>query len=139
MGGASTSVYEFNSIVRGQHVYKNIWTSLTTELHKLFSAQQIQTMWSMKGSYSPFLIIKKWIGSALCSNEYLCLTQPIAHFTCMQILAMVLVRFTSNIDNWLFPLVSEGICSAACTVPTKLAISNPNLPTLRHLAISSKF
>ena len=29
MAGASTSVYEFDSVVRGQHVYKNVWTSFT--------------------------------------------------------------------------------------------------------------
>ena len=29
MAGASTSVYEFDSVVRGQHVYKSVWTSLT--------------------------------------------------------------------------------------------------------------
>ena len=29
MAGASTSVYEFDSVIRGQHVYKSVWTSLT--------------------------------------------------------------------------------------------------------------
>ena len=29
MAGASTSIYEFDSIVRGQHVYKSVLTSLT--------------------------------------------------------------------------------------------------------------
>ena len=29
MAGASTSVYECDSVVRGQHVYKSVWTSLT--------------------------------------------------------------------------------------------------------------
>ena len=29
MAGASTSVYEFDSVVRGQYVYKSVWTSLT--------------------------------------------------------------------------------------------------------------
>ena len=29
MAGGSTSVYEFDSVVRGQHVYKSVWTSLT--------------------------------------------------------------------------------------------------------------
>ena len=29
MAGASTSVYEFDGVVRGQHVYKSVWTSLT--------------------------------------------------------------------------------------------------------------
>ena len=27
--GASTSVYEFDSMVRGQDIYKSVWTSLT--------------------------------------------------------------------------------------------------------------
>ena len=29
MAGASTSVYKFDTVVRGQHVYKSVWTSLT--------------------------------------------------------------------------------------------------------------
>ena len=29
MVGASTSVYEFDNVVRGQHVCKSAWTSLT--------------------------------------------------------------------------------------------------------------
>ena len=29
MAGASTSVYKFDIVVRGQHVYKSVWTSLT--------------------------------------------------------------------------------------------------------------
>ena len=29
MTGASTSVYEFDIMVRGQHFYKSVWTSLT--------------------------------------------------------------------------------------------------------------
>ena len=29
MAGASTNVYEFDNVVRGQHVYKSVWTSLT--------------------------------------------------------------------------------------------------------------
>ena len=29
MAGASASVYEFDSMVRGQHIYKSVWTSLT--------------------------------------------------------------------------------------------------------------
>ena len=29
MAGASTSVYEFDSLVTSQHVYKSVWTSLT--------------------------------------------------------------------------------------------------------------
>ena len=29
MAGANTSVYEFDSVVRGQHVHKSVWTSLT--------------------------------------------------------------------------------------------------------------
>ena len=29
MVGVSTSVYEFDSVVRGQDVYKSVWTSLT--------------------------------------------------------------------------------------------------------------
>ena len=27
MTGASTSIYNFNSVVRGQHFYKSVWTS----------------------------------------------------------------------------------------------------------------
>ena len=29
MAGASTSVYEFDNVGRGQHVYKSAWTPLT--------------------------------------------------------------------------------------------------------------
>ena len=29
MAGASTSVYELGSMIRGQHVYKSVWTLLT--------------------------------------------------------------------------------------------------------------
>ena len=29
MVGASTSVYEFDSVVRGQHIYISVWTSFT--------------------------------------------------------------------------------------------------------------
>ena len=29
MAGASTSVYEFDRMVRGQDVYNSVWTSLT--------------------------------------------------------------------------------------------------------------
>ena len=34
MAGASTSVYEFDNVVRGQHVYKSAWTSLTDKTRK---------------------------------------------------------------------------------------------------------
>ena len=29
MAGASTSVYEFDDVVRGQYIYKSVWTSPT--------------------------------------------------------------------------------------------------------------
>ena len=29
MAGVSTNVYKFNNMVRGQRVYKSVWTSLT--------------------------------------------------------------------------------------------------------------
>ena len=29
MAGGSTSIYEFDIVVKGQHVYKSVWTSLT--------------------------------------------------------------------------------------------------------------
>ena len=29
MAGASTSVYEFDNVGRGQHIYKSAWTPLT--------------------------------------------------------------------------------------------------------------
>ena len=35
MAGASTSVYEFDNIVRGQHVYKSAWTLLTDWCSKI--------------------------------------------------------------------------------------------------------
>ena len=38
MAGASTSVYKFDSVVRGQHVYKSVWTSLNNEINKFLIA-----------------------------------------------------------------------------------------------------
>ena len=43
MAGASTSVYEFDSVVRGKHVYTSVWTSLTdwcSETRKCTSVQE---------------------------------------------------------------------------------------------------
>ena len=34
MAGASTSVYEFHNVVRGQHVYKSAWIPLTDKIPK---------------------------------------------------------------------------------------------------------
>ena len=34
MAGASTSVYEFDNVVRSQHVYKSAWTTLTDKTRK---------------------------------------------------------------------------------------------------------
>ena len=34
MAGTSTSVYEFDNVVRGQHVYKSAWTPLTDKTRK---------------------------------------------------------------------------------------------------------
>ena len=34
MAGASTSVYEFDNMVRGQYVYKSAWTPLTDKTRK---------------------------------------------------------------------------------------------------------
>ena len=34
MPSASTSVYEFDNVVRGQHVYKSAWTPLTDKTRK---------------------------------------------------------------------------------------------------------
>ena len=34
MAGVSTSVYELDSVVRGQHVYNSVWTSLTDWYNK---------------------------------------------------------------------------------------------------------
>ena len=38
MAGASTTVYEFDSVVRGQHIYKSVWTSLIDRCSKTQSA-----------------------------------------------------------------------------------------------------
>ena len=43
MAGTSTSIYEFDSVVRGQHVYKSEWTSLTDwciKTHKCIPVQE---------------------------------------------------------------------------------------------------
>ena len=29
MAGASTTAYEFDNVVRGQHIYKSVWTTLS--------------------------------------------------------------------------------------------------------------
>ena len=34
MAGAGTSVYEYDNVVRGQHIYKSVWTPLTDKTHK---------------------------------------------------------------------------------------------------------
>ena len=34
MAGASISVYEFDNVVRGQHVYKSAWIPLTDKMCK---------------------------------------------------------------------------------------------------------
>ena len=34
MAGVSTNVYELDSVVRGQHVYKSAWTPFTDKMHK---------------------------------------------------------------------------------------------------------
>ena len=34
MAGASTSVYEIDNVVGGQHVYKSAWTPLTNKTRK---------------------------------------------------------------------------------------------------------
>ena len=35
MAGASTGVYEFDNVVRGWHVYRSVWTSLTDWCSKI--------------------------------------------------------------------------------------------------------
>ena len=42
MAGASTSIYEFDSVVRGQHVYKSVWTSLTDWYSKICKCIPVQ-------------------------------------------------------------------------------------------------
>ena len=42
MAGASTSVYEFDSMVRGQHIYKSVWTSLTDWCSKTLKCIMVQ-------------------------------------------------------------------------------------------------
>ena len=34
MAGVSTSVYKFDNMVRGQHIYKNAWIPLTDKMRK---------------------------------------------------------------------------------------------------------
>ena len=34
MADASTNVYEFDSVVKGQHIYKSAWTPLTDKTRK---------------------------------------------------------------------------------------------------------
>ena len=35
MAGASTGVYKFNNVVRGQHIYNSVWMPRTDETRKL--------------------------------------------------------------------------------------------------------
>ena len=42
MAGASTSVYELDSVVRGQHIYKSVWTSLTGWFSKTRKCIQVR-------------------------------------------------------------------------------------------------
>ena len=42
MAGASTSVYEFDSVIRGQHVYKSVCTSLTDWCSKTHKCIQVR-------------------------------------------------------------------------------------------------
>ena len=44
MAGASTSVYEFDNVVRGQHVYKSAWTPLTDKTRKCILREDKQNM-----------------------------------------------------------------------------------------------
>ena len=39
IAGGSTSVYEFDSMVRSQHIYKSAWTPLTNKTHKCIQWQ----------------------------------------------------------------------------------------------------
>ena len=34
MAGASTSTYEFDSMIKGQHINKSAWTPLTNQMRK---------------------------------------------------------------------------------------------------------
>ena len=40
MTDASTSVYEFDNIVRGQHIYKSAWTPLTDKTRKCIMLEE---------------------------------------------------------------------------------------------------
>ena len=43
MAGANTSVYEFDSMIWGQHVYKSVWISLTnwcSKTHKCIPVRE---------------------------------------------------------------------------------------------------
>ena len=34
MADVSAGIYEFDNVVRGQHVYKSVWTSFSDKTHK---------------------------------------------------------------------------------------------------------
>ena len=42
MAAANTSVYKFDSVVRGQHVYKNVWTSVTGWCSKICKCIEVR-------------------------------------------------------------------------------------------------
>ena len=47
MAGASISVYEFYSMVTGQHIYKSVWTSLTDKMSKFIMLED-----NKRGAYA---------------------------------------------------------------------------------------
>ena len=50
MADASISVYEFDTMVRGQHVYKSVWTPLTDKVHKYI-------MWEDGNKHDEYTVI----------------------------------------------------------------------------------
>ena len=44
MAGTNTGVYEFDSVVRGLHIYKTVWTPLIDEMAQKCSSRKIINM-----------------------------------------------------------------------------------------------
>ena len=49
MAGASTSIYEFDSVVKGQYVYKKAQTQLTDKMHKC-------TLWDWENEFDKYTV-----------------------------------------------------------------------------------
>ena len=69
MAGASISVYEFDTKVRGQHVYKSVWTPLTDKVHKYIMRED-------GNKHDEYTVIHSAALSRVATFEPLCVYEP---------------------------------------------------------------